>query len=79
VPSAAPFVHALMGTVFLAISALLLVNRGENPETFVVLSVLSGAPGLYLLVAGAVSRGLELGRGAPARPREEEPRGHDRS
>jgi len=62
VSAAAPSLHALAGTVLLAIGGVLFVNRNEDPEAFVVLAVLFAAPGLYLLIAGAVARGVALAR-----------------
>jgi hypothetical protein len=59
---AAPFLHGLAGTVLLAIGGLLFVNINESPETFMVLTVMFTAPGLYLLIAGAVARGITLAR-----------------
>lgn len=60
--SAAPFVHALLGTVLLAIGGMLFVNVNEDPEIFMAFTVAFTAPGLYLLIAGAVARGITLGR-----------------
>ena len=59
---AAPFLHALAGTGLLAIGGLLFVNINEGPEIFMVLTVMFTAPGLYLLIAGAVARGIALAR-----------------
>jgi hypothetical protein len=59
---AAPFVHALIGTVLLAIGGMLFVNLDEDPEIFMVLTVVFTAPGLYLLIAGAVAHGVALAR-----------------
>jgi hypothetical protein len=60
--SAAPFFHALIGTVLLAIGGMLFVNVNEAPEIFMVFTTVFWAPGLYLLITGAVARGIELGR-----------------
>lgn len=60
--SGTPFLHALVGTVLLAIGGVLFVNLNEDPETFMVLTVLFTGPGLYLLITGAVARGIALGR-----------------
>lgn len=62
VASAAPF-HALVGTVLLAIGGMLFVNLNEDPEIFMVFTIVFTAPGLYLLIAGAVARGVALARG----------------
>lgn len=56
--SARPFFYALTGTVLLAIAGICFVNLNEGPQTFIVLTALFAAPGLYLLVAGAVARGM---------------------
>jgi hypothetical protein len=60
--SARPFLYALMGTVLLAIAGICYVNLNEGPQTFIVLTVLFAAPGLYLLIAGAVARGIFAAR-----------------
>ncbi len=57
-----PFHHALMGTALLAIGGMLFVNVNEDPEVFMVFTVLFTAPGLYLLIAGAVAHGVALAR-----------------
>jgi hypothetical protein len=57
-----PFHHAFMGTVLLAIGGMLFVNLNEDPEIFMVFTVLFTAPGLYLLIAGAVAHGVALAR-----------------
>jgi len=60
ISDAAPSLHALLGTVLLAIGGTLFVNVNESPEFFMVLTVLFAAPGLYLIIVGAVARGLAL-------------------
>jgi hypothetical protein len=60
--SVKPFLYALFGTVFLAIGGMLFVNISEAPEIFMVFTVAFAAPGLYLLVAGAVARGIFAAR-----------------
>lgn len=57
-----PFLYAFFGTVFLAIGGLLFVNLNEDPEIFMVFTVAFAAPGLYLLIAGAVARGIFAAR-----------------
>ena len=57
-----PFSLALAGTVLLAIGGMFFVNLGEDPEYFIVFTVAFAAPGLYLLIAGAVSRGVQHAR-----------------
>lgn len=54
----APALYALAGTVLLAIGGMLFLNLHEDPEVFMVFTVLFTAPGLYLLVA----RGVGLAR-----------------
>lgn len=58
----APSVRALVGTVLLGIGGLLFVNLNEDPEIFMVFTVVFTAPGLYFLIAGAVARGILLAR-----------------
>ncbi len=60
--SVTPFEHAFVGTVLLAIGGMLFVNLNEAPEIFMVLTVVFSAPGLYLLIAGAVAHGVALAR-----------------
>lgn len=55
-------IHALVGTVLLAIGGMLFVNINEDPEVFAVFTVAFAAPGLYLIIAGAVERGITLAR-----------------
>jgi hypothetical protein len=57
-----PFVNAFVGAVLLAIGGMLFVNLNEDPEIFMVFTVAFAAPGLYLLIAGAVARGITLAR-----------------
>lgn len=60
--SAKPLLYALLGTVLLAIGGMLFVNLNEDPEIFMVFTVGFAAPGLYLLIAGAVARGIFVTR-----------------
>lgn len=62
VRTAAPSVHALVGTVLLAIGGMLFMNVHEDPEIFIVFTIVFAAPGLYLLIAGAVARGMALAK-----------------
>lgn len=57
-----PSLYAVLGTVLLAIGGMLFVNLDEDPEIFMVFTVAFAAPGLYLLVAGAVARGILVSR-----------------
>ncbi|MBE7325251.1 hypothetical protein IEQ44_11355 [Nocardioides sp. Y6] len=57
------FAYALGGTVLLAIAGLLFANLHESTEVFMVLTVVFAAPGAFLLIAGAVARGIEITRG----------------
>lgn len=59
---AAPFLHGLAGTALLAVGGLFFVNINESPEIFMVFTVMFTAPGLYLLISGAVARGIALAR-----------------
>jgi hypothetical protein len=58
----APVIYALVGTVLLAIGGMLFVNLNEDPEIFMVFTVVFTGPGLYMLLAGAVARGITLAR-----------------
>ena len=62
VSGADPSLHALLGTVLLAIGGMLFVNVNEDPEIFIMFTVLFAAPGLYLLIAGAVAHGVAMSR-----------------
>ncbi len=57
-----PFLYALGGTVLLAIGGMLFENLDEDREVFMVLTIAFAAPGLYLLIAGAVARGIFAAR-----------------
>jgi hypothetical protein len=59
---AAPFLHGLGGTTLLVFGGLSFVNINEAPVVFMMLTILFAAPGLYLLVAGAVARGIAVAR-----------------
>lgn len=59
---AAALGHVVMGTVLLALGDMFFVNLNEDPQIFIVFSVAFAAPGLYLVVTGAVARGMELAR-----------------
>lgn len=60
--SGKPFLYAFFGTVLLAVGGMLFVNRIEDPQIFMVLTIAFAAPGLYLLIAGAVARGIFAAR-----------------
>jgi len=60
--SVKPLLYALFGTVCLAIGGMLFVNLNEDPEIFMVFTVVFAAPGLYLLIAGAVAHGIFVAR-----------------
>ncbi len=57
-----PLVLALLGTVLIAVGGMLFVNVHESPEIFMVFSVVFTAPGLYLLITGAVAQGIIVAR-----------------
>lgn len=57
-----PAVLALAGTILLAIGGLLFVNLDEDPEIFMVFTMIFVGPGLYMLIAGAVARGIVVSR-----------------
>jgi len=58
----APFLYAGVGTVLLAIGGMRFVNLNEDPEIFMVFTVVFTGPGLHLLLAGAVARGITMAR-----------------
>lgn len=57
-----PFFYLLFGTVFMAIGGMFFVNLNEGKELFMVYTVAFAAPGLYLVIAGAVARGIFVAR-----------------
>lgn len=57
-----PPLYALAGTILLAIGGMLFVNLDEDPEIFMVFTMIFAGPGLYLLIAGAVARGISISR-----------------
>ena len=61
-PGLLPGAYALMATILLSIAGMLFVNLGEDPQIFIVFTAIFAVPGLYLLVAGAVARGIEMAR-----------------
>ncbi len=44
----------------MTVGGLLFVNVNEDPELFIVLTVAFTAPGLYVLITGAVAHGIRL-------------------
>jgi hypothetical protein len=56
----APLLCAVVGTVLMAVGGMLFVNVNEDPEFFIVLTVAFTAPGLYMLITGAVAHGIRL-------------------
>lgn len=46
----------------MAVGGMLFVNVNEDPELFIVSTVAFTAPGLYVLITGAVAQGIALSR-----------------
>lgn len=61
-PGGLPIIYLIFATGLLAVGGMFFVNLNEDPETFMVLTMVFTAPGLYLLLAGAVARGIEMAR-----------------
>jgi hypothetical protein len=61
-PGLLPSTYALGATVLLSIGGILFVNLNEDPEIFMVFTMIFAVPGLYLLFAGAVARGIQMAR-----------------
>ena len=59
--SAKPFLYALSAPL-LAIGGMLFGNLDEDPEIFMIFTVGFAGPGLYLLIAGALARGIFVAR-----------------
>ncbi|WP_028642890.1 hypothetical protein [Nocardioides sp. URHA0020] len=59
---ATPSLYAFVGTVLLAVAAACWVNLDEDRELFAILTAVFAAPGLYLVIAGAVARGIVTAR-----------------
>jgi hypothetical protein len=60
--AAAAFFRALFGTFLLICGSMFFININEDPQMFMILTVAFSAPGLYLLITGAVARGIVLSR-----------------
>jgi hypothetical protein len=60
--AAAAFFRALFGTFLLVCGGMFFVHLGDGPELFMLCTVVFSAPGLYLLITGAVARGIVLSR-----------------
>lgn len=58
----APLLCAVMGTVLMAIGGMLFVYVNGDPELLIVLTVAFTAPGLYMLITGAVAHRIRLAR-----------------
>jgi hypothetical protein len=61
-PGLLPAAYLLGSTILLSIAGKFFVNLNEDPEIFIVFTMVFTAPGLYLLIAGAVARGTEMAR-----------------
>lgn len=61
-PGLLPIGALILSTFLLAIAGKLFVNLNEDPDVFIVFTVLAGAPGVYLLIAAAVAKGIEMAR-----------------
>ena len=57
-----PFFYALAATFLLSVAGSLFINLDEDPDIFIVLATVVAVPGLYLLLAGGVARGIEMAR-----------------
>lgn len=61
-PGLIPATYLVVSMVLLAIGSQLFLNLNEDPEIFIIFTLLFTAPGFYLLVAGAVARGIQMAR-----------------
>jgi uncharacterized membrane protein len=61
-PGLLPSTYALGATILLSIGGMLFLNLNEDPEIFMVFTMIFTVPGLYLLLAGAVARGIQMAR-----------------
>ncbi|HSX67601.1 hypothetical protein [Nocardioides sp.] len=61
-PGLMPAAYLLIAMVLLAVGSQLFLNLNEDPEIFIIFTLIFTAPGVYLLVAGAVARGIQMAR-----------------
>lgn len=61
-PNASPVACLLISMVLLAIGSELFLNLNEDPAIFVIFALVFLAPGLFLLIAGAVAFGMQITR-----------------
>lgn len=54
--------HGFVGTILMVLAGSLLANIDENPAAFRTLGLIALAGALYVIVAGAVARGIQLAR-----------------
>lgn len=54
--------YGTVGVILLVIGGALLANLSEDPTVFITGATLFLGSGLYLTVAGAVARGIQLAR-----------------
>ncbi|WP_188784277.1 hypothetical protein [Nocardioides phosphati] len=52
----------LIAMILLGIAAELFLNINEDPGTFIIFTLIFAAPGVFLLIAGAVALGIEAAR-----------------
>jgi hypothetical protein len=67
VPKSSPGGVLFVSMVLLAIAAELFLNLNEDPGIFIIFTLIFAAPGIFLLIAGAVAFGLQMAE-APASP-----------
>jgi hypothetical protein len=61
-PGALPAFYALGGLILLSIAAQFFLLLNEGPGTFIGFTLIFAVPGTYLLLAGAVARGIQMAR-----------------
>jgi hypothetical protein len=61
-PGLLPAAYLIVATILLSIGAQFFLNLNEDPGIFIVFTMIFAAPGLYMLVAGAVARGTQMAR-----------------
>jgi hypothetical protein len=61
-PVLTPFTYVVGAVVLLSIGWQFLLNLNEDPAIFMVFALVFLAPGTYLLIAGAVARGIQMAR-----------------
>ena len=61
-PGTSPLGVLFVAMVLLGIASQLFVNLNEDPAIFIIFTLVFAAPGIFLLIAGAVAFGIQMAR-----------------